>query len=225
MSVTTKGQSGSVPNAVWKTHEKQTTAAIVAFPSEQEATKGMSDDSEPSFRERVENIREERASEQQSDSSEKEHIEDDADQSFDERAEETADDAKQSFRDRVEEIKRERESGKREGVQEETPQNVQWGIVAAAFLVGGILGAASNPAEPVSGFFVIGFIAGGVAWAFATESGKAFRKEFKENMDEMQQQQQQSTSSSQSKVICSNCGWKNPETNNYCHDCGEQLRT
>jgi len=182
----------------------------------------MSDDSEPSFRDRVENIREERADDKQSDSSEEDPSQDDTNQSFDERVEEVGNDAKQSFREQVEEIKNARENGENKNFQGENSSNSQWGVVAGVFLVGGILGAASNP-DPIFGFFVIGFIFGGVAWAFVTESGKTFRKEFQKNMDNMQQQQQQSSSSSQPKVVCSNCGWRNPKSNNYCHDCGEKL--
>lgn len=115
----------------------------------------------------------------------------------------------------------ERQTGEQTNPQEEIPSKARWGMVGGAFFVGGILGAVANPAEPLSGFFVIGLIVGGVAWSFATKSGKKFRTEFMENMEDAQQQQ--ASSSSSPKVVCSNCGWKNPKTNNYCHDCGEQL--
>jgi hypothetical protein len=97
--------------------------------------------------------------------------------------------------------------------------------VTLAFLIGGIIGAVANPANPVSGFFIISLLVGGVVWAFATESGKKFREEVSENMDDMQQQQQQSDSNTEASQICSNCGWQNPANNNYCHDCGEELDT
>jgi hypothetical protein len=179
----------------------------------------MSDDSETTFREQVEEIKEQRsedrASDEQNSFSEKESAQDDADQSFRERVEEIRNERKEG---------REGRSGEVENFQEEISQQGQWGIVVGTFLVGGILGAVSN-AEPVMGFFVGGLFFGGVAWAFATESGENFRKEFKENMEEAQQQQQQTSSNSKPKVVCSNCGWKNPKANNYCHDCGEQLKS
>lgn len=49
--------------------------------------------------------------------------------------------------------------------------------------------------------------------------------EIQEEMDNqnMQQQQVGGQSSSQPTQICSECGWKNPKKNNYCHDCGSEL--
>lgn len=135
-----------------------------------------------------------------------------------------SDDSDQSFKEAVEEIRQTTEPEEENDDSQNGPSpQAQWGIVAGVFLVGGIFGAISNPSDPVSGFLVIGLISGGVAWAFATESGRIFREEFMENMEQAQQQQQQNTSNSKPKVICSNCGWKNPKGNNYCHDCGEEL--
>jgi hypothetical protein len=34
---------------------------------------------------------------------------------------------------------------------------------------------------------------------------------------------EQTAGQSASERICSNCGWKNPEDNSYCHDCGIEL--
>jgi ribosomal protein L40E len=162
----------------------------------------MSEESDQSFRERVEEIREERASDES-------------------RVNTSKDPSEQSFPEIVEQIRQERASGERETFTEKTSAQAQWTIVAVAFLIGGILGAVSNPTQPATGFFVIGGIFAGVAWAFATESGKEFREEVQENMDEAQQQQ--ASSSSQPKRICSECGWQNPQSNNYCHDCGSEL--
>lgn len=133
---------------------------------------------------------------------------------------------KKSFDQHVEEVREEGEGGGQADFHKKTTSKFQWGIVVGISLLGGILGAFSNPMEPVSGFFVISFIFGGVAWAFATKSGAKFRKEFVDNIEGMEQQQQQSVSTSSSteqNMVCSNCGWKNPKSNNYCHDCGEEL--
>lgn len=137
-------------------------------------------------------------------------------------------DSDKSFFERVEEIRAERGSGKTGSnsdkssnvgaFHEEVSQQTQWAIVVAAFLGGGFIGAIANPMQPVFAFIVMGAIFGGVAWVFATESGKAFREEV-----ESQQQQQQSSGSSEPKVVCSECGWQNPKNNNYCHDCGAEL--
>lgn len=67
----------------------------------------------------------------------------------------------------------------------------------------------------------------------ATKGGVAFRKEVTETFREEMAENAQGASSQQQKtnmgettseeVICPNCGWKNPERNSYCHDCGEAL--
>ncbi|MGQ3331221.1 hypothetical protein [Halorubrum sp. FL23] len=137
-----------------------------------------------------------------------------------------SDDSEPSFDEQVEEIRKNGEGGEQGDFYEKTSSQLQWGIVAGASLLGGILGAISNPTQPVFGFFVISFIVGGVAWGFATKSGRKFTKELFDNIEEMEQQQQQSVStstSSEPKIVCSTCGWKNPKNNNYCHDCGEKL--
>jgi hypothetical protein len=139
--------------------------------------------------------------------------------------EQMSDNSEESFFEKVEEVRQEQKSGERGGFHEEVPKRAQWATVTLAFLIGGIFGAVANPADPVSGFLIISLLLGGLAWAFATESGKKFRDEVSENMDGMQQQQQQSDSNTQASQICSNCGWQNPANNNYCHDCGEELDT
>jgi Na+-transporting NADH:ubiquinone oxidoreductase subunit NqrB len=134
-----------------------------------------------------------------------------------------------SFDQHVEEVREEGEGGGQDDFHEKTSSQIQWGIVVGFFVVGGILGTIFNPAEPASGFLVFGFLIGGVAWALATESGRKSLEEFAdiiEEMDQQQPQQQQSVSTSstvEKNVVCSECGWKNPKSNNYCHDCGEEL--
>ena len=83
---------------------------------------------------------------------------------------------------------------------------------------GGILGLLANLSEPISGFVAGVFLAGilsAVVVAAILSDGGGFNN----------QQQQQASSSSEAKVVCSSCGWKNPKSNNYCHDCGEELET
>lgn len=117
-------------------------------------------------------------------------------------------------------------SGNNEG--KEVTEEVQWGIAIGAFLIGGIIGAMANPSQPVAGFIVIGIMFAGVALFLVAlftqpEEMKEAWEELKDAWEEAQQQQ--TSSSSKSKIVCSNCGWKNPEDNNYCHDCGEKLGT
>lgn len=62
-----------------------------------------------------------------------------------------------------------------------------------------------------------------------SKTNVALRREFVRIMqkaaeDASQQQQQNGASQSNvEKVVCQNCGWKNPESNNYCHDCGNEI--
>jgi len=93
-------------------------------------------------------------------------------------------------------------------------------IVLVVFLIGGILGAVSNPQDAVFAFFSIGSIFAVVGWLFGTTSGRELLEEMNENQ---QQQQQVGGSSSEQKEPCPNCGWQNPSRNNYCYDCGSQL--
>lgn len=96
-------------------------------------------------------------------------------------------------------------------------------IGIGAFLLGGILGASSNPAEPGFSFLVVGGFFGLVVWMAITKSGVAFRRTVASEMDESQQQQQVNRGRSEQTVVCRECGWQNPQSNNYCHDCGSEL--
>lgn len=133
-------------------------------------------------------------------------------------------DSDQTFMERVEEIREERAEGKDVEPEELSPEGKRsaW-LVGGTFLIFGMIGAAANPTEPVTGFFVVGIFFAGIAWLVGTASGRELMKEISDNMD--QQQQQQSTGSSEAKRICSECGWQNPKINNYCHDCGALLQT
>jgi len=88
-------------------------------------------------------------------------------------------------------------------------------IVAGAFIIGGFLGAFSNPNQPVTAFFFIGTLAAGAALVIGTKSGRQLVKQVEE-----QQQQQVNKGDSVPKRTCPHCGWQNPVRNNYCHDCG-----
>lgn len=99
----------------------------------------------------------------------------------------------------------------------EEVKGVLLGLGIFTFL-GGVLGLLVNLSQPVSGFVAGIFLAGivsAVVGAAILSDGGVFNN----------QQQQQAASSSEAKVVCSNCGWRNPKSNNYCHDCGEELNT
>ncbi|MFY4815845.1 zinc-ribbon domain-containing protein [Halorubrum sp. Atlit-26R] len=86
-----------------------------------------------------------------------------------------------------------------------------------AVIFGGILGALLNMSEPISGFVggaTLFAILGAIVVVAIASDGE---------IGNLQQQQQQLGDNSQPTVVCTNCGWKNPKSNNYCHDCGESL--
>jgi membrane protease subunit (stomatin/prohibitin family) len=90
--------------------------------------------------------------------------------------------------------------------------------VGIAALIGGVFGVLNNPSEPLSGFvggvIVFGMVVGFIAAGLIRQQRKSSRS---------QQQQQQVGGDSEPTRICPDCGWKNPESNNYCNDCGYEL--
>jgi hypothetical protein len=91
-------------------------------------------------------------------------------------------------------------------------------IVVGATVIGGILGLINSPSTPISGFITgsigLGFLVGIIAVALiAKETGGS----------KGQQQQQQVGSDSEPTIICPECGWKNPKSNQYCNDCGYEF--
>ena len=91
-------------------------------------------------------------------------------------------------------------------------------IVAGATVIGGIIGLINSPSTPISGFITgsigLGFLIGIIAVALVTrETGSS----------KGQQQQQQISGSSEVTKVCSQCGWKNSKSNQYCNDCGYEF--
>jgi muramoyltetrapeptide carboxypeptidase LdcA involved in peptidoglycan recycling len=156
---------------------------------------------------------------------------------FDEHVEDVRDDDKNDHQQRVEELERVAEQKETKPLYARLSRNQKLGIGTGAVLVIGFFGAVSNPTQPFLGFSTMGVLTmtallltiskHGVAFRKeASENMEAFRKEVSENMETPQQQNQQQTkmgSSQVEQIVCQNCGWKNPKTNNYCHDCGNEL--
>ena len=102
--------------------------------------------------------------------------------------------------------------------------NVRVGAVVASALLGGIIfGLMAAPGEFSSTFLSGVILAGTVGWLGFTRTGATFWKGTMKIIKGASQQQEQKPSSSEPTRICSNCGWRNPEENNYCHDCGKEL--
>jgi len=75
-------------------------------------------------------------------------------------------------------------------------------------------------------FLLISLLIGG--FLIGTEGGRKAVKEFIDTIDldpgnQQQQQQRVGGKTSKPTKLCSECGWKNPKGNNYCHDCGKEL--
>ena len=92
-------------------------------------------------------------------------------------------------------------------------------IVGSLFTLGLVLGFISSGNGIAAGFTLI--VAAGI-WMIFTEEG---REAWNDIQEKSQQQQQTDSSRSKPKRICSECGWQNPQRNNYCNDCGAELPT
>lgn len=130
------------------------------------------------------------------------------------------------FEETLEEIREEADNAEDPPLHSQLNTNQKVAIGVVVFIIGGLLGAGSNP-DPAVGFMGIGFLFLIVAWVIITESGVAFRRVMSKEMAEAAEQQQQQTintgKSNEKTRACQNCGWQNPKNNNYCHDCGNEL--
>lgn len=179
----------------------------------------MTDDSNKSFRERVEEIREE-------------HRPDGAEKSNkpnqNELSTENLDpsDPSESLDYHLREIRQDAQD-----VTESDPFHIQAdketrvAAIGALFLVVTVGAALLYPPDmALMGGLSWGVIASGVGFLYLTRSGVAIRRSFQDSIGNGQQQQQQvGGKSEEPKRICGECGWQNPQENKYCHDCGAEL--
>lgn len=117
----------------------------------------------------------------------------------------------------LEEMGKRLPSENEETSNEEEAKGVLLGV-GIAVLLGGVVGLFLNPSEPISSFF-------GGMFLMAIVGVFIIGALVSDTSDFNNQQQQQTGGNSKPKVVCSSCGWKNPKSNNYCHDCGEELET
>lgn len=99
-----------------------------------------------------------------------------------------------------------------------------WLIVVAAFFLGGLFAMANVSTGHGVWFLIVGSIAACPFWVILTESGLNWLN----NLDSYQTDSDNTQSvnidsSSEREAICPNCGWKNPQENSYCHDCGSKI--
>lgn len=198
--------------AVWRTRERQRIVEIVDLASAGAASMSEADDS-VSFEQEVENARENEGDGVELDS-----------QSVDQ---------ENQIEARMRELEQQAEQSAHTPLYirlSEPQQGVLWFV---SFFIIGLLGALANPTQPILAFLILGGSASTIMLLTATKGGVAFRKEVTETFREEMAENAQGASSQQQKtnmgettseeVICPNCGWKNPERNSYCHDCGEAL--
>lgn len=145
---------------------------------------------------------------------------------FDDHVDDVRDSNDTEMGERIEELERKANRQDVEPLYSRLSVKQKWIVGAAAMLLVGIAGVAASPDQPLTSFLVFAPMTGIILWVTITKSGIAFRESISEELedDSQQQQQQISTTQSQSnKIICQNCGWKNPAENNYCHDCGNEI--
>lgn len=94
------------------------------------------------------------------------------------------------------------------------------GAVVGLWIVGFIFGIIMQAPPPTAA--LLGIITASIGFISITQRG-VIMKRMMSDLDLDTQQQSQTSSSPDSKRICPSCGWRNPDENNYCHDCGEEL--
>lgn len=91
----------------------------------------------------------------------------------------------------------------------------------ASFVIGLILTAFLY----LSGEFLLGFLTLVISFGWPLVLTEEGRKMYRKAKQDSYNQQQQQGNPTKSKKICSDCGWKNPHSNNFCIDCGKKLET
>jgi hypothetical protein len=129
-----------------------------------------------------------------------------------------------SYMERVEKIREEKQNKDRvnsSSGSEDPEMTKKIVIFLGSFLSLGLLIGFIAIGELGVGIIVAG-IAIVVLIALANVDDEAW-EEFLEEAERAKQQQEDGSSESDSKRICSSCGWQNPSNNNFCHDCGSEL--
>lgn len=102
-------------------------------------------------------------------------------------------------------------------------------IVIISFLTA-IFVVSGNPEASGFGAFIFQFLGHTfIISIVATKGGRKMVMDLVEEWNNMDMNNQTTekikTNSSEPTKICSSCGWKNPKSNSYCHDCGSELTT
>jgi ribosomal protein L40E len=104
------------------------------------------------------------------------------------------------------------------------PKSHVTAIVLGSLVVSAILVSSSPDVGIVALiFYFIGFTTLGMM--IFTKEGRNATKEIIQEVQQGDNKVQVENTSTERKQICSECGWKNPKSNNYCHDCGSELNS
>jgi ribosomal protein L40E len=103
-------------------------------------------------------------------------------------------------------------------------------IASVAMFLSGFFGGIFFPTQPIFGAIVVASGVSILLFITISKVGIAGREEFsqlmKKSVNDHNQQEQKQDKANQKKIqqkICQNCGWKNPKSNKFCHDCGNEL--
>jgi len=116
-------------------------------------------------------------------------------------------------------------SSKYDGKNQALTQEKKILIVVVSIVLAAIL-AILDPDAGIGLFilYILGFMV--LVYFIGTKEGRKDTMAIMNGTSEQRDEQQQQTvggEADESKRVCSNCGWQNPASNNYCHDCGEKL--
>lgn len=113
------------------------------------------------------------------------------------------------------------ESGSTGPLHERINPVIAWGIIILSFIIFGLIGSIITQTQNLVLYCIFGYLGTVPFYAFLTKSGLKWRNNVNSHLQPDNQSQTSKTVSK--RQICSTCGWKNSQENNFCHDCGTEL--
>lgn len=130
------------------------------------------------------------------------------------------DSSEPTFSERVEEIREDGEQSSDYDVEMGPAKTIAI-VLGGLFGIGMVIGALTSD-QPVFSLFVVFSIAIVVFAVIAFKNGDDVTDAIQESN---KQQQQGVQTNPEEKISCQKCGWQNPRNNDFCHDCGGELKT
>jgi hypothetical protein len=111
-----------------------------------------------------------------------------------------------------------------EGISADISPTYAWGIVLSVFLISGLaFTVQAQPANLVSSI-IVGMVVASFPWIVLTESGAQwFMNAVNKSGSSSNSQSVSTEPKTDDLIVCSSCGWQNPQNNSYCNDCGDGL--